>query len=177
MVKFLEDAPLTSFRQHWLDAGGEGKQRPYLCPGSKCPVCGQGSTASPVYLFNVLYLSGGATPEVRVLQINQSAYKNLKEVFEDRKTGLPVIDEDGVYASIKKSGKGFQTRTTFSKVKERDLKDDWDEIFEYFDFKDLPDMIEEALEDLYDKEEVSPKPTPRRELEKLAKYLDEPDED
>lgn len=176
LVKFLEDAPLTSFRQHWLESG-EGKSRPHLCPGSKCPLCGQGNQPAAYYLFNVLYLSGGAIPEVRVLQVNQSAYKNLVEVFADRKTGDPAIDVEGLYASVKKTGKGFQTRTTFAKVKERDLKEDWDEIFEYFDFKDLPDMIDEALEELYTIEEVSPKPTPRRELEKLAKYLDEPDED
>lgn len=178
LVKFLEDAPLTSYRQHWLEsASTEGKARPYLCPGAKCPICAQGDSPAGYYLFNVLYLSGGAVPEVRVLQINNTAYKNLKEVFADRKTGSPVIDADGLFASVKKSGKGFQTRTTFTKVKERDLQDDWDEIFEYFDFKDLPDLLDDADKELYTPEEVSPKATPRRELEKLAKYLDEPDED
>lgn len=178
LVKFLEDAPLTSYRQHWLEsASTEGKARPYLCPGAKCPICAQGDSPAGYYLFNVLYLSGGAVPEVRVLQVNNTAYKNLKEVFADRKTGSPIIDADGVFASVKKSGKGFQTRTTFTKVKERDLQDDWDEVFEYFDFKDLPDMLDDAMKDLYTPEEVSPKATPRRELEKLAKYLDEPDED
>jgi hypothetical protein len=176
LVAFLEDAPLTSFRQHWLETG-EGKSRPYLCPGSKCPICGQGDNPAAYYIFNVLYLSGGATPEVRALQINTTAYKNLKEVFADRKTGTPVINAEGVYASIKKAGKGFQTRTTFAKVKERDLEDDWDEIFEYFDLKDLPGMLDDALDELYTIEEVSPKATPRRELEKLAKYLDEPDDE
>ena len=176
LVAFLEKAPLTSFRQHWLDsAGDERKSRPYLCPGSKCPVCGQGDNPSAYYIFNVLHLSGGAFPVVKALQINTSAYKDLKEVFNDRKTGLPVIDQD--FASVKKSGKGFQTRTKFTKVKDRDLQDDWDEIFEYFDLKDLDDIIAETVDDLYTIEEVSPKATPRRELEKLAKYLDEPDDD
>jgi hypothetical protein len=176
LVRFLEEAPLTSFRQHWLDsAGDERKSRPYLCPGSKCPVCGQGDNPSAYYIFNVLHLSGGAFPEVKALQINTSAYKDLKEVFNDRKSGKPIIDED--FASVKKSGKGFQTRTKFTKVKDRDLEDDWDEIFEYFDLKDLDDIIDEAQDELYTIEEVSPKATPRRELEKLAKYLDEPDED
>ena len=176
LIAFLEKAPLTSFRQHWLDsAGDERKSRPYLCPGSKCPVCGQGDNPSAYYIFNVLHLSGGAFPVVKALQINTSAYKDLKEVFNDRKTGLPVIDQD--FASVKKSGKGFQTRTKFTKVKDRDLQDDWDEIFEYFDFKDLDDICADAVSDLYTIEEVSPKATPRRELEKLAKYLDEPDED
>jgi hypothetical protein len=176
LVKFLEDGPLTSFRQHWLDsAGDERRSRAYLCPGSKCPVCGQGDNPSAYYIFNVLHLSGGAFPEVKALQINTSAYKDLKEVFHDRKTNKPVIDLD--FASVKKSGKGFQTRTKFGRVKDRDLEDDWDEIFEYFDFKDLDEIEDEAKGELYTIEEVSPKATPRRELEKLAKYLDEPDED
>lgn len=177
LLQFLEPAPLLSYRQHWIDSGDDNKSRPYLCPGSKCPICGQGDNPAAYYLFNVLYLSGGSTPEVRVLQINQSAYKNLKEVFADRKTGEPVIDAEGLYASVKKTGKGFQTRTTFTKVKERDLKEDWPEVFEYFDFDDLGAMVDEAMEDLYTKDEVAPKPTSRRDLDKLAKYLDEPDED
>jgi hypothetical protein len=176
LIRFLEDAPLTSFRQHWLDsAGDERRSRPYLCPGSKCPVCGQGDNPSGYYIFNVLHLSGGGFPEAKALQINTSAYNDLKEVFKDRKTGNPIIDVD--FASLKKSGKGFQTRTKFTKVKDRDLEDDWNEIFEYFDFQDLDSIIEEALDDLYTIEDVSPKATSRRELEKLAKYLDEPVDD
>jgi hypothetical protein len=176
LFAFLEDAPLTSFRQHWLEPAGEGKSRPYLCPGSKCPICAQGDNPSGYFIFNVLHLSGGSDPEVKALQINQSAYKNLKEVFADRKTGDPVINAEGVYASGKRAGQGFQTRTTFTKVKERDLQDDWPEVFEFFDIDDLAGMLNEAMEDLYAIEEVSPKATPRRELEKLAKYLDEPEE-
>ena len=58
------------------------------------------------------------------------------------KTGMPNINGEGIYASVKKAGTGFQTRTTFAKVKERDQKDDWDEIFEFFDFDELDGMYQ-----------------------------------
>ena len=176
LVKFLDDAPLTSYSQHWLSPPGGGANRPYLCPGSKCPLCGQGHKASTYHVFNVLHLSDGE-PSVMAFQISPTTLKNLKEVFEDRKTGIPIIDKE--FASVRATGKDYGRRTTFLKVKERDLVEEWDEIFEHFKFEELDSLIEDAKAAVYTKEQVSPKATSRRDLEKLAKYLDEnpPEED
>lgn len=173
LIKFLEDKPLLSCRQHWVETEsntGQTIRRPYVCPGVDCPLCAMGDQPGPLYAFNVLLLSGSGDPKVQVLRLTTTGYQNLKEVSNDRKTNLPVIDRD--FFAVQKTGAGTNSaRVVFRPVKERDLEDDWDEIFDQFDPDDLPDLIEDAQGMLFTSDVV--KVTPRRELEKLVKYLNE----
>jgi hypothetical protein len=173
LIKFLQDVPLLSCRQHWLDTEGNAGQtvrRPYVCPGVGCPICALGDSPGPLYAFNVLHLSGSEQPRVKLLRLTTTGYQNLREVSADKKTGSPVIDRD--FYAVQKTGAGTNSaRVVFRPVKERDLDDDWDEVYDHFDPDDLEDIIAEAQENLFPEDVI--KPTPMRELEKLARYLND----
>jgi hypothetical protein len=168
LVKFLEEAPFISCRQHWVSTEAGQGNRPYLCPGkSSCPLCDLGDFASPMYGFNVLHLSNGDFPAVKTLQIGSKAYQALKETATNKTTGKIEVQKG--YFAVSKTGKGQKAQTNFIPVKERDLDDDWSEIFEYFEADDLAAIIEESLEDAYGPDII--KPTPMRQLEEIARYL------
>ena len=80
--------------------------------------------------------------------------------------------------SVSKSGKGQTSQTNFRPVKDRDLEDDWEEVFETLDITadDLEGVIEEAMDHLYDDSFV--RVSTRKALEDVARHLaDEDDED
>jgi hypothetical protein len=175
LLKFLDNDNLVTFRQHWVNPGGNAKgDRPYLCRGTGCPLCKISLRSSQAVLYNVLQLSGGE-PSNKVLMIGVKADESLIDQGSDAKGKLRI--SDGFWA-VNRSGKGTSSQTNFQPVKERDLEDDWDEIYEYFDPDDLDDVIAEAQEHKFDPGEVVQE-TPLHELKQLARHLasDEDDED
>jgi hypothetical protein len=164
----LEKAHFVNCRQHWIAAAGEQTNRPYVCitKEADCPLCAIGDTATAMYAFNVLWLSSGEFPVVKVLKVGTKAYQNLKDVATPRNASKPVIDKD--YFAVQRTGPKGQQQTGFRPVKERDLKDDWAAEFEAFNLDDLPDIIEEAKGDLYDPSIIQR--SSKQKLEDLAKY-------
>lgn len=133
IVKFLEDGPYASFRQHWIDRTGPG-QRSYTCLSDDprgCPLCDAGHRASARYAFNVALLEEGMEPVIQSFEVGARVFSQLKNYHNDKRTG-PLSKH---YWAINKSGKGATAATNTNMVRDRDLEEEWgvtplsDEVF------------------------------------------------
>jgi hypothetical protein len=178
LIKFLEPATQKiTFRQHWVAQGVGQGDRPYLCPGRGCPLCAMSNRTAAVYIFNVLQLSHTDEPANRILRVGVRAWKNLEELATSKTSGKVNITQ-GFWA-INKTGSGNAVSTNFKPVKQRDLEEDWPEIFENFAFEDLDALVAEAKENVFGVRDVVEE-TPMKALRDIARHLaddDEEDED
>lgn len=118
LLKFLEDEPFASYRQHWIER--EGKKS-FTCLEDDCPLCDIGDRPAGRYAFNVLLLSEGE-PVNKVWVVGNRLEGTLENYAKDKKTG-PLTR---LYWSISRTGKGSNTQYNIAPVKERDLPEDWD---------------------------------------------------
>lgn len=166
LVKFLEDEPFVSYRQHWVDNPPNGiRKKSWTCLEDDCPLCDLGDRPRTLTSFNVLHISTGGTPENKILTLGNKAVGQLEGFASDDKTG-PLTR---LYWAISKSGKNQSTAYNFRPVKERDLEEDWE-----VDPADLEDLIEEAEERLYDDSAVQV-PT-KKQMKEIAQGLVDDDD-
>lgn len=118
LVKFMEDEPFVSYRQHWIER--EGKKS-WTCLEDDCPLCDIGDRPQSKFCFNVLLLSEGE-PVVKVWTVGSRVLTQLETFHKDKKTG-PL---GRLYWAISRTGKGTKASTSIIPVKERDLMDDWE---------------------------------------------------
>ncbi len=169
LVKFLEPEPFVTFAQHWVSQGGSGGNRPYTCPVDDCPLCELGDRANQVVMYNVLHLSAADEPKNMVLPLGVKADQALMDAATTKRSGTPDIEKD--FFTVSRSGKNQQSQTNFRPIKERDIEEDWEELLDVFDIEDLPDLIEEAKENLFDTSIVQVSTT--KQLREVAAYLAE----
>jgi hypothetical protein len=157
LVRFLEDAPIGSYQQHWLTGKTEGK-RSYVCLGSDCPLCTiAGDKPRVRVMFNVLVLTD-EEPNVQVLHATQTLAKLIEEQHLDPVRG-PLTK---YYWSISRQGTGTTTQYQLERVKATDLADDWK-----LDVADVEAAISQAVS--YDSTVVYI--SPRDELLTIARAL------
>jgi hypothetical protein len=174
LFKALEDAPFVSFRQHWIPQGGGQGDRPFTCLEKDCPLCDSGDRSGKVFVFNILHLStDDGEPTNKILQLGVKAYESFKAAATPRGKDKPLFNKD--YWTITRSGKGNKSQTNFTPLKERDLEEDWEEIFELFTIEELPDIIAEAEEDLFDYSIIEVKTA--KQLRDIARHLSEDDDE
>lgn len=123
VIRFLEDDPYTSFRQHWIERQG---QKSFTCTSSihpkGCPLCDAGDRPSARFCFNVALLREGEEPVIRSYEVGPRIVDSLKNFHTDPKMGpLPKH-----YWAVKKSGKDATSQTNHQMVKATDLEEDWD---------------------------------------------------
>ena len=123
VIKFLEDDPYTSYRQHWIERQG---QKSFTCTSSihakGCPLCDAGDRPIARFCFNVALLIPGEEPVLRSYEVGPRVVDSLKNFHQDPKMGpLPKH-----YWSVSKTGKGATSQTNHQLVKATDLVEDWD---------------------------------------------------
>ena len=116
IIKFLEDAPFASWRQHWIERTG---QKSFTCLGDDCPLCNAGSKPSSRFAFNVALLGDGEDPVLKSFEIGARVIDQLKNFHNEPRTG-PLSKH---YWAVSKTGKGATTVTNLQLVKERDLEE------------------------------------------------------
>lgn len=118
LVMFMEDEPLASYNQHWIERKGK---RSFMCiaPEQECPLCAIGDPIRTQNVFNVLVFSPGGDPANNVLRAGVKLTDILQS--KSRRKGLT-----SGYWAIARTGKGGNTNYDVSAVKERDLEEDWD---------------------------------------------------
>jgi hypothetical protein len=122
IIKFLEDDPYTSFRQHWIERQG---QKSFTCTSNihakGCPLCDAGDRPSARFCFNVALLIEGEEPFLRSYEVGPRVVDSLKNFHQDPKMGpLPKN-----YWAVSKTGKGATSQTNHQMVKAGDLAEDW----------------------------------------------------
>lgn len=123
LVKFLEDDPYTSYRQHWLD--GRQGQKSFTCisemNNSGCPLCDAGDRPSARFAFNVVMLAEDMDPTVKSYELGPRDIDTLKNLHQDPRQGpLPKH-----YWAISRTGKGSTSQRAHQMVRERDMQEEW----------------------------------------------------
>ena len=123
IVKFLEDEPYTSYKQHWVERSG---QKSFTCLSGMhpkgCPLCDSGDRPGSRFAFNVALLSAEDDPVVRSYEVGPRVIDTLKNYHVDPKMG-PLGKH---YWAISKTGTKSTTQTNHQMVKATDLEEDWD---------------------------------------------------
>lgn len=120
VIKFLEDEPYASFRQHWVERSG---QKSFTCIADidpkGCPLCDAGSRPSTRFAFNVVLLSSDSEPTVKSYEVGPRVIDQLKNFHNDPRQG-PLSKH---YWAVSRSGKGATSATNHQLVKDRDLEE------------------------------------------------------
>lgn len=123
IVKFLEDEPYTSYRQHWVERAG---QKSFTCISDMhpkgCPLCDAGHRPAARFAFNVILLSPDGDSVVRSYEVGPRVIDSLKNFHQDPRQG-PLSKN---YWALSRSGKGPTSQTNHQMVRERDLEEEWD---------------------------------------------------
>ena len=122
IIKFLEDAPYASWRQHWVTRPG---QKSFVCrdgmDSKGCPLCDSGNRPRPLFAFNVILLERGEEPAMRSYEAGTRVIATLRNFNDDERQG-PLSKH---YWAVSRSGTGPQTQYNHLLIKERDLKEEW----------------------------------------------------
>lgn len=120
IIKFLNDEPYASWRQHWVERQG---QKSFVCIADfdekGCPLCDAGSRPSIRIAFNVALLIPGEDPVLKSYEVGPRVIDQLKNFHTDPRTG-PLSKH---FWAVSKTGKGATTATAHQPVKERDLEE------------------------------------------------------
>lgn len=122
IIKFLEDEPYTSYRQHWVERQG---QKSFTCISDMhaqgCPLCDAGHRPSARFAFNVALMSEDGETVVRSYEVGPRVIDSLKNFHQDPRTG-PLSTH---YWAVSRSGKGPTSQTNHQMVRARDIEEEW----------------------------------------------------
>lgn len=106
LIKILDDRPVKSYRQHWVDNSPVPKKS-FVCEGKgNCPLCDKvGDKPQVRVLFNVVDMSGNA-PEVKTWTVGSILTDTLSGYAQDEFT-KPLNRNDLYWTiSVSSTGKG-----------------------------------------------------------------------
>lgn len=122
IIKFLEDEPYASYRQHWIERKG---QQSFTCISDidpkGCPLCDIGNRPATRFAFNVALLERDSEPLIRSYEVGPRVIDQLKNFHTDPRQG-PLTKH---YWAVSRTGKGTTSSTNHQLVKERDLEEEW----------------------------------------------------
>lgn len=162
IIKFLEDAPYATFKQHWVERSG---QKSFTCIADLddrgCPLCKAGNRPSMKFSFNVALMSKDGEHTVKSYDVGLRIIDQLKNFDQDPRQG-PLSKH---FWAVSSSGKGATSSRNHQMLRERDLED-WGipapseadlkalmkdiygpEIIQIPSYKDLMNIVVEDLDD------------------------------
>lgn len=125
VVKFLDDAPFATYRQHWFNElrGVDGVKMGHICPEKNCPACDVvGDTPGLHALFNVVVFEDPDDPVLMVIDAGAKLGNAIEQHAKSDKTG-PLTRH---YYAISVSGTKGSYNPQVQVIKERDLEEDWE---------------------------------------------------
>lgn len=122
IIKFLEDEPYASYRQHWVERPG---QKSFTCIADLdpkgCPLCDGGNRPATRFSFNVAQLEQDGEAILKSYDVGPRVIDQLKNFHVDPRQG-PLTKH---YWAVSRTGKGTTSATNHQLVKERDLEEEW----------------------------------------------------
>ncbi len=120
LIKFLQDQPFVSYKQHWITRDGK---RSFPCRevlDGQCPLCDIGDIPSGRAVFSVVDLT--EEPTLYMLNATSKLFSQLVDLSTDKVTG--PLSKLFWRVSVSKVNKS--TSYNFHPVKPRDLQEDYD---------------------------------------------------
>jgi hypothetical protein len=167
IVKFLDDDFFVTYYEHWIDEfRGQKRQMSFVCLGDDCPLCEIGDSPSFFALINVLDFTKPKSPAVAVWYASADPGGKIEELINDLEELEKHLTDEDTYAVVsKKKGKNGFFSYAVSKVKARDLEEDYR----------IAPLDDDELDDfggqVYDENIV--RITPRKTLREIADELSE----
>lgn len=125
LIKFLQDAPFASYKQHWADWLGKGVKKSYVCIVDDCPICNIGDKASGKFCYNIIDFTDTEHPVNSVLSVGIKV-SNLIEKYSKNERTAPINRDDLYFEISKDSSSAGPVQTILNSVKARDVEEDWD---------------------------------------------------
>lgn len=117
VIRFLGDAPLAAYRQHWVEMNG-AKKRPYTCLTSvgqaNCPLCDRGIKSEARVAFSIMTFTNAQTEQgVPIVNTDKLLWEVPQRVKESIQTfsqqmGMPINAPNVFYAVTKVAGQSPQ---------------------------------------------------------------------
>lgn len=167
LIKFLDDDFFVTYYEHefFKEFEGEKRQKTFICLGDDCPLCEIGDKPRFYALINVLVL--GKKPAVKLWFATPGPGSQIEDQMvelEELPTPRTVADPDYYFKVSKKKSKNGFFEYSISRVKARDLEED-------YDITPLTEReIESYAEDRWDAEFL--RVNTRSELLEIAEELD-----
>jgi hypothetical protein len=127
LVAFVEGAPIDSYLVHWVDT--KDGRRSFRCLDGEedyeCALCEIGDNPSAKFAFWVVeftFKGDDIEYDSRVMETGTKLKNMLKDMNDDVRKGGPL---DGNFFSAHRTGKKQTTQYHISRVKDRDLLEDW----------------------------------------------------
>jgi hypothetical protein len=127
IVRFLDDAPLVTFSQHWIERKGK---KSFVCLNkskndTNCPLCDIGEKVQVKNVFNVVAWVNG-DPIVQIMTIGPMLTDQIQAALKRAQKRNPQAKLSDMYVEIIRSGKGGKTNFSVKSVKVRDLEEDYE---------------------------------------------------
>lgn len=122
VVKFLEDGPFASFRQHWVNEIKQGTKAFTCLDGidpDGCPLCEGGSRASSQFMFNVAEITKDGPATLKTYNVGITVFDQLSDHHTDDRQG-PLEKH---YWVIKRSQNGTKWTTTLFMQRKEELEE------------------------------------------------------
>jgi hypothetical protein len=162
VLKFLEDGPYTTYRQHWVQEIKEGSKAFPCLDGidpKGCPLCDAKNRASPQFHFNVALLDKSEPATLKSYNVGPTIFDQLSGFHDDARQG-PLNKHYWVAKRVKN---GQKWSSTFFMQRKEDLVEQG--------YKNIPSTEDLAAFTLWD--EATIRFSSYKELAEVAAlYLD-----
>lgn len=127
LIAFVEGAPIDSYLVHWVDT--KDGRRSFRCLDGEddieCALCEIGDNPSAKFAFWVVeftFKGDDINYDARIMEVGTKLKNTLKDMDADVRKGGPL---EGSFYSAHRTGKKQTTQYHISRVKDRDLLEDW----------------------------------------------------
>lgn len=126
LLAFIDGAPIDSYLLHWVDT--KDGRRSFRCLDEQedsCPLCEEGDNPSAKFVFWVAEFSFSGEEvnyDSKIMETGTKLKNTLKDMNGDPRKGGPL---EGNFFAAHRTGKKQSTQYHISRVKDRDLEEDW----------------------------------------------------
>jgi hypothetical protein len=126
LIAFAEGAPIDSYLLHWVDTKDGRRSFRCLDEEGDCPLCEAGDSPSAKFVFWVVeftFKGDDIDYASKIMEVGTKLKNTLKDMNADPRKGGPL---EGNFFSAHRTGKKQSTQYHISRVKDRDLSEDWE---------------------------------------------------
>lgn len=126
IVKFFQDAPFATWKEHWCEWQPKGQKKSFVCLGDDCPLCAIGHRVTYKEAHNVIDMSDSTNPVNAVYIVGTRDSKTLRQKHNDERRG--PINNENYYYEISRVGEidnPSSWQTSISAVSRRVLDEEW----------------------------------------------------
>src|SRR5580704_7132325 len=100
LIHFMEDEPLASWNEHWINEITDGKKS-FVCDGEDCPLCAFGLKATYRDAWNIVTFDSKGNPSVKYWIASPDPAEKIEEKHANARTS--PLDRSDLYFAVSKT--------------------------------------------------------------------------